>query len=96
MTYCVLFLGTFLHDDCVSSSPHLKCRSKSIANMYFSLRVFSKYGVIFAALPVFLQLVSVLYFCAIPLVKERKKSIMANVWLKCAIGSSDSIVISDG
>lgn len=37
-----LFLRTFLHEsyvytECVSSSPHLKCRSNNIANTYFSL-----------------------------------------------------------
>lgn len=44
ITYCVLFLGTFfmrvVFTLTVSSSPHLKCRSNNIANMYFSLRVF--------------------------------------------------------
>jgi len=30
--------------------------------------------------------VSVLYLCAMPLAKERKKSIIANAWLKCATG----------
>lgn len=100
MTYCVLFLGTFLHDSCVYTDcilkPTFKMQIKQYCQHVFSLRVFSKYGVIFAALPVFLQLVSVLYFCAIHLVKERKKSIMANVWIKYAIESIDSAVISDG
>lgn len=77
MTYCVLFLGTFLHDSCVYTDcilkPTLKMQIKWYCQHVFFLESFSEYGVIFAALPVFLQLVSVLYFCAIALVKESKK-----------------------